>query len=192
MLLGGFMEYAAAADDPNTAKQLNLNIIGARKQLPEDWEPADQQDEIGVDFDIRGHGWPVSLNFVYLYATDKGTAEAIIEQNNVTTSFTSIEREAITQEVSAGLKKIWTNEYGFSLFVSGGADWIKGSVEFTNVSTFEESKMGWYAGAGGYYTMFNLINVGVWGRYSDAPLTIAGTELNAGGWHYGALAGIRF
>jgi hypothetical protein len=189
-LISIFQGIGFSADDNNAPEcaVTNLNFIGARKQLSSDWKPADQQDELGASVDIQGKGWPISLDFSYLYATQKGKADEIIRNQ----SFSQLEREAVTEEVGLGLRKNWSDEHGFTVFLGGGAAWVKGSLTFTNVDTFSESKVGWYGTTGFYVTFAHFLNIGVIGRYSDVPLTINNVDLNAGGWHYGAFAGFHF
>ena len=187
----GVSEFVVASGQSGCAS-MNLNVLGMRKQLSSDWKPVDQQDEVGGDVDIRGQDWPISINVGYLYASRKGRVDQILQIGNISMSFTQLEREAVTEEVFGGVKKIWTDENGFSLFVSGGASWIKGAFRFANAGTFDSARVGWYASLGGYCTLANFLNVGIVGRYSDTTLNIIGADLNAGGWHYGVLAGFHF
>lgn len=183
-------EIAMANDQ--SCPEFNLNFIGARKMLSDDWKPNNEQDELGATIDLRGANWPVSLELGYLYASKKGTADALIQQGNVTTAFNSLERESRTEEVSAGIRKNWPTSSGFTPFVSAGATWIKATLKYTDVTSFDESKVGWYGSAGIYYTLIKFLNVGVFARYSDSKITLGGTDLNAGGWHYGGLVGFHF
>lgn len=182
---------AAYAQDEKCA-QINFNVFGMRKLLSDDWKPANEQDELGIGFDVKGDGWPLSLDVAYFYATAKGTADEILTQGNVTTQFTDLKRKASIQELNAGIRKTWTDKNGFSLFVGGGAAWTIGRLEFTGVTSFDEAALGWYGTAGAYYTAMKFLNLGIIGRFSDAELNIAGRDRNAGGWHYGFLAGISF
>ena len=182
-----------AMDNEANRPSFNINVIGARKQLSSDWKPTDQQDEIGGDFDMRGNNWPVLLNFAYLYATQKDHADELISVGNVTTAFTNLEREATTEELDLGIKKIWTDESRLSFSLAGGAAWIKGRLKFMDTAKFDDSKLGWYGSAAIYYTFFNFLNVGVNARYSDVKLTLGSRDdINAGGFHYGALVGFHF
>ena len=183
---------ALAAEGERDCPSLNLNVIGARKSLEEAWEPNDQQDELGVNVDVRGAGWPFSIDLAYLVATQEGRADTILDVGEIETSFDNIKQEATTEELSAGLKRIWTGENNFSFFLGGGATWVRGDLDFLDIDKFSDSELGWYATTGAYYTIVNLINIGIIGRYSDVKVNLTGDDVNAGGWHYGAFAGLHF
>ncbi|MHB9155811.1 MAG: hypothetical protein ACYC5N_09010, partial [Endomicrobiales bacterium] len=186
VLLIGVLSLGAVFQDFAFAQQkecpsMNFNIIGARKTLPDEWKPTNEQDELGANFDFTGKEWPISFDVGYLYAVRKGRADEIITENNVSTAFDNLEREASTQELSAGVKKIWMNEdTDLSLFLGGGAAWITGRLAFTDVETFDESKLGWYATTGAYFTVLEFLNLGVLVRYSDTRIDLDGRDLQAG------------
>jgi opacity protein-like surface antigen len=191
-LSGVIAQVAVAAQGKLECPSFNINVLGMRKELSNDWKPNNEQDEIGGNIDLRGAYWPVSLDLTYLYATNKGNVNETIVNGS---TFNNVENRAITEEAGLGIKKIWTNNQMWSFFVAGGADWIKGSLRFTGTgiqNSFDQTKVGWYGSAGIYYTLFNFLNLGVTGRYSSVDLTIAGRDIAAGGWHYGFLAGFHF
>jgi hypothetical protein len=97
-----------------------------------------------------------------------------------------------TQEVYLGAKKVWMDKNNFSLFVGAGASWIKARIAYLDIQTFDETNVGWYGSLGGYYTVLRLINLGVIVRYSDNTVKLGNQDINAGGWHYGFLAGLHF
>jgi hypothetical protein len=192
LVVSAFMPLLSLAQDLSK-NEFNLNFLGLRKQMTSDWKPVDEQDELGATFDLRGVGWPFSIDLGYLYATKKGNASTVLSVNNVNTAFDNLEREATTEEVDAGIKKIWTDKRDFSVFLGGGAAWIRGKLKYLDVANFDESKVGWYGTVGFYWTIAKFLNLGVTGRYSDVRLDLGGLkDVNAGGWHYGFLAGVHF
>jgi len=182
---------AMAAEGNPKCPSININVLGMEKQLSSDWKPNDLQDELGASLDLRPATWPLAIEVGYLYATKKGNANTIITSGNTSTAYNNLQTQAITEEAFAGLKKNWTNAAGWNLFVSAGASWIKGSLQFANVGNFDSSQVGWYASLGGGYVIANFLELGVIGRYSNNTVNVIGRDINAGGLHYGVYAGIH-
>ncbi len=168
----------------------NINAFLGRKTLDtDDWKPAEEQGEFGVEFDFRPKSWPINIAIDLLGASGEGTVFDPVLGN--------VKLKSKTSEFNIGVRKIW--ELAASPvrpFIGGGLSFMhaEGEVEIPGVGAASESGNGTgiWLGGGVYFTLAEHFNLGFELKYSDASVTIAGVDVNAGGTHIGLLAGYHW
>ena len=156
----------------------NINVFLGAKALEDEWEPAEEQSEFGIEFDFKQDGWPVSIAIDYLSGSGDGTLGGI-------------EFESETSELNLGVRKIWDTSPRVRPFIGGGIAFITG--EFSGLGLSEEDDaVGAWIGGGVYWTLGEHFNLGLEGKYSSADVTLFGLEVDAGGGHFGLLVGYHW
>ena len=168
----------------------NVNLFFGQKTLDKgDWEPAQDQDEFGIEIDFRKKDWPVSIAIDVMGASGEG--------NFVDPFFGFNDKfESKTSEFNFGVRKIWDELAPVRPFIGGGISFMRaeGTVTVPGFGSNSESDNGagiWLAG-GVYFTLAEHFNLGLEFKYSSADVTIAGVDVNAGGNHFGLLAGYHW
>jgi len=166
----------------------NINFLIGQKWLDEtDWEPLDEQFELGLQYDFRPVEWPVNLAIDVLYSWDDATL--------YDPWLGSIEVEARTLEINPGVRKIWELPSNIHPFIGGGPAfiWVDGEGSSQGV-TLSDDDWGfgvWLCG-GAYVTLMEMLNLGLQVRYSWAEIELLGVEGEAGGLHLGVLMGFHW
>jgi len=157
----------------------NLNFFLGAKALDEyEWEPADEQDEYGVEVDFKQVGWPVSIAIDFLSGSGKGT-------------YWGDKFESKTSELNVGVRKIWDVFPLVRPFIGGGISFITGEFSGPGLSD-DDSSAGIWIGGGVYWTLGKNFNIGLEGKYSTADVTLFGCTADAGGGHFGMLVGFHW
>jgi len=160
----------------------NVNLFLGQKNLNKsDWDPADKQAEAGLLFDFRPVTWPVSIAIDILASEDKFTDGGL--------KFT-----ASTSEADLGLRKIWEiSDSSIRPYIGGGVAFVNGKIKerSTNVS-IDDNGTGYWVNGGVYWTLAESFNVGLELRYSNADVTILGSDVKAGGTHAGLILGYHW
>ena len=157
----------------------NLNVLLGSKVLDEDqWEPADEQSEFGIEVDFKKQSWPVSIAIDFLSASGEGT-------------LWGIKAESETSELNVGVRKIWDKSPHVRPFIGGGIAFITGEFSAFGLSE-DDSATGFWIGGGVYWTLAEHFNIGLEAKSSSANVTLFGVEADAGGGHFGVLAGFHW
>lgn len=176
----------AAAQDVWTG---NANVLlGAKALDKDDWEPAEEQSEFGIEIDFRKKDWPVNIAIDLLGATGEGTA---IEPF----SGTEAKLKSKTSEFNIGVRKIWDQFPHVRPFIGGGLSFIRAEAEVSAFGTSvsdDDTGTGIWLGGGVYWTLGEHFNLGLELKSSYAKVTLFDTEVNAGGGHFGMLAGYHW
>jgi opacity protein-like surface antigen len=166
----------------------NVNAFLGRKTLDKsDWEPVEKQGEFGLEVDFRQKDWPISIAIDILGASGKGDV--------VDPSFGTIDTfKSRTSEFNIGVRKIWEVPAPVRPFIGGGLSLMRAEAEVSipgvGSNTESDTGAGIWIGGGVYFTLGDHFNLGLELKYSTADVTIAGVDTNAGGTHFGLLAGI--
>ena len=161
----------------------NLNFFLGQKTLDsEDWDFLDKQPEFGVLVDFKQQDWPVSIAIDFLGSADDGTESGVFVEGQ-------------TSEINLGVRKIW-GVAGSSIrpYIGGGLALINAEIKatgFTSVSD-DDSGTGVWFGGGIYWTLGQSFNIGLDLRYSQADVTLFGTDGEAGGTHAGLMLGYHW
>ena len=162
----------------------NINVtLGMNFMDHDDWEPVDEQRELGINIDLRANS-PVALT-IGLYGSSD---DDIINGYNV---------ELSTSELRVGLKKIWEIDENISLFFSGGIAIISVEAEvdlrpqYSKISE-KDGNDGFWIGCGAYKTINNSLNIGAQVEFSSANIEIANENADAGGTHVALIVGYHF
>ena len=170
----------------------NLNVFLGTKHLDEyDWEPVEKQDEFGIKFDFKQQLWSLSIAIDYL--SSSGEEPMLIYDPYL--GSVEFDIEGKTSELNLGVRKIWDQSPRARPFIGGGicamnAEY-KGTALGITVSDSDKA-IGFWFGAGIYWTLGDHFNIGLEALYSKAEVTVFGVEAEAGGEHLGALAGYRW
>ncbi|MCK4739818.1 MAG: hypothetical protein KAT46_07700 [Deltaproteobacteria bacterium] len=161
----------------------NLNLLlGSKELYPDDWEPVDNQFEVGLRFDIKMESWPISI------AIDTYGAIGIATESSVwdVTSETS--------ELALGVRVYSEEDSNSAGFAGIGVAhiyaeevWDDGLVEIAD----EDESWGLWIDAG-VITYIGPFSLGAMARLSHATVDIFGKSREAGGGHLGLFAGIHF
>jgi hypothetical protein len=171
----------------------NVSVFLGNKTLNEDdWNPVDDQTEIGFLLDFRPENWPVNIAIDYL-----DSSEYKIQY----TPSRSIRIDGITREINIGIRKIFEISPSICTYIGGGIAYIHGEFEtsefFINqgvitTSVDSDNGTGIWVDVSLYWYLDRYWNLGVDLRYSKAEITLFGADVEAGGLHAGLLAGFHW
>jgi opacity protein-like surface antigen len=162
----------------------NVNIMYGQKNLDDDdWEPVEDQREYGIMIDFKANdNWPISIALDLLFSDDDD-------------DYLGVDVEGETREFNIGVRKYFPVTPQFKPYVGGGLAYIDAEVSAA-IGGFrasdDDSEVGFWLSGGAVFTFAEHINVGVDLRYSDAEVTIAGVDGEAGGTHVLLFAGVHF
>jgi hypothetical protein len=172
----GFSSNALAGGD--------INFILGQKQLDEEqWGQASDQGEFGILASFGGEKWPVDI------ATDMIFSGHTFQ---VPGEDSPVELFSMTFELDLGVRKIW--EHGKARpFVGGGLAIIAADIELAvgeiSVGTDANGPGVWVDG-GIFWRLTRHFNLGLESRISRAKVdNLFGSEVEAGGEHFGLLLG---
>lgn len=162
----------------------NMNIMYGQKNLDDDdWEPVEDQREYGIMLDFKANdNWPISIALDLLFSDDDA-------------DYLGMDVEGETREFNLGVRKYFPVTAQFKPYIGGGLAYIEAeaSASFGGFgASVDDSEVGFWLSGGAVYTFAERINVGVDLRYSDAEVTIAGVDVEAGGTHLLVFAGVHF
>jgi opacity protein-like surface antigen len=171
----------------------HVNFFLGFKQLDsDDWEPVDQQGEVGAVMSFGQDDWPV-----HIAADVLGSAD---EEETIDPFFGPVTFTGSTFEVDAGVRKIWKVGSGGKCmpYVGAGLGLIAAAAEIEgNVASVDadDSAVGFWGGAGVFWRLGSRFNIGLDVRYSTADVDLdfggglVAEDIAAGGFHYGMLLG---
>lgn len=189
----------AAADRPVAG---TLYAIGSGKTLSsDDWDPVDRMIELGVGVDLGPRDAPVRGMLEVLHAwRDENTSETFDDGNGPVTVTGTV--EGSTTEFRLGAKYLHEWER-IGIWVGGGLAVIRATVKLTATDGItsasaedDDTGVGGFLEAAVYAKISRQFRLGAlvsWSR-ADTDLVIEGetSGVDAGGWHYGVLAGIAW
>jgi opacity protein-like surface antigen len=162
----------------------NVNaFLGVKMLDKDDWEPLEEQSEVGILFDIGKNGWPVNILIESMYSTQDEDAGP------------GTENEVTTIEAIIGVRKIWAPNSTIRPFIGGGLCVVTGfaSTEQEYVEITENaSGIGFSIGGGVYWTIAQHFNLGLDARYSSAEATFNDIDSAIGGVHSGLILGYHW
>lgn len=164
----------------------NVNLSLGIKVLDNgDWDPVEDQGEIGIDVDFRNRSWPINL-VIALFASGVEEDDDIIE---------GYDAEGTTSEFRFGVRKIWQPDQFMRPFLGGGLAFIGADYEAeysgVRISDDDAALGGWIEG-GVYWTVNRNFNLGFNIGLSTADVDLFGSSVDAGGGHLGLLAGYHW
>lgn len=172
------------------AKNFSANLVGVigNKFLDNDWQEFDSQIALGASFDFKYRNWPFSLAIATIVSAD-------VESNN--SSFVE-EETGFTSETHLGIRKILTiSGSPIEPYIGGGLALVRAELDRRInssffVSTDDDFAVGFWVGGGLYWHITERLNVGFDIRYSDAEVTLFGTDLEAGGLYTSTTVGVHW
>ena len=180
----------ASAQDQWTG---NINVFLGQKSLDkDDWEPIEKQSEFGIEVDFRKKDWPVNIAIDILHSW----AEDTVSLTDPFTGPYDMKVTGNTTEFNIGIRKIWDEFSSVRPFIGGGLSYIRAEFEGTipglGSASDSDTGVGIWLGGGVYFTLGEHFNIGVELKYSDAEVTLFDVDGDAGGTHYGLLAGYHW
>lgn len=158
-------------------------LIGGKPFMNDDWDPVANQGTFGVEVTFGRETWPVWI------AIDSFGADKIAR--NVTFDFEGTlythDIYGSTGEFDLGVRKIWGN-HKTRPFIGGGVGLISAEIDL-GVPSDSADKVGPWVGGGVFWRLGSRFNLGVTTRWSDANVTVFGSDLQAGGFTGGVLIG---
>lgn len=191
LLLSNTTSFAQYITDSTITGNINYTY-GQEIMNHKDWHPVDCLNEGQLSFDIRDKSWPISIYIAYSEAS--GKKNSIIQGYDTKLGLN-------TKEIDCGVKKIIDDETSnFHLYLAGGLSTIiaeaKMSISYMGDSISMnrmDNNPGLWASTGLYYTIADIVNLGIGVKYSTARVDFDGSEkLEIGGFHYGVLVGYHF
>lgn len=179
------------ADEPpsgTAATAVNIQFLGGFKMLEDDWKPAEDQREFGLQVDVLPENWPVNLAVGFLYGNSAAEDVEIPAGGTVTS-------ESNTAELQMGLKKYIFRDGPWRPFLGAGVALLRGEIETRGpVSATADSGMGlgFWASGGTLYVMGDWFVVGGQVQYTQGQVEVFGQDLDAGGLHVDGLVGVTF
>ena len=165
----------------NTAQaEGNFSLFLGSKTLDEqEWEPVHEQAEVGFLFDYKFDGMPIHFAIDYLSSEDTSTLGGI--------SFTGE-----TTELDIGVRKYFEIENPkLHPYVGGGIAFIEATFSGLGLSDTDSATGTWF-NAGIRYDVTESFHIGAEFRSSSADVTLFGVNADAGGGHFGFIAGLSF
>jgi opacity protein-like surface antigen len=159
----------------------NVNFsLGDRSLNDNSTAPVDEQMFVGGTMDFRVKDWPVNLAGG-LYRSSKSD------------SIQGIDVEATITEASFGAIKNWSVLHNMHPFAGGGLTMVKVEAEISdNVSSVkaDDTNLGAYAEGGVYWTLSEVMNLGVQGRFTHGPsANLGGADFDPDYFQVGVIAG---
>ena len=170
----------------------NINLLFGQKELEkDDWEPLEEQTEIGIALDFKEKSWPVSFAVEFLHSQDDENESFNIPGVGTVRA----KLDGSTTEFAVGLRWIIEANSVVNFFISGGLAYINAELEI-DIDDYSDSEddsaFGYWCGAGLYFTLAKHFNVGAQVRYSDAEVEIYDIDGEAGGTHLLLFAGYHW
>lgn len=171
----------------------NVNFfLGAKALDDDDWEPVEEHGEVGVSLDFRRREWPINIVVEFRHsASDK--EEAVLCDPSF--GCFDIEAKAETSELNLGIRKIWETSSSVRPFIGGGLSLIRAKLSLSALgakASESDSGLGLWLGGGVYWTLGDHFNIGLEARISSADVNFEGIEADAGGGHFGLIAGYHW
>lgn len=171
---------ALLAPATSRASAGSINVFLGQKFLDEDdWEPIEDQTELGIDAAFGGSDWPVWIN-VGLFGSNDEDDLSVDE-----------EIEGSTTEFCVGINKTWTGRQ-FHPYIAGGIAFVSTEVELRDDAGSvqdDDAAIGLYLGGGGYWRLGSSFNLGGMLRFTMADVDVFGEEFSGGGAHLGLTLG---
>jgi opacity protein-like surface antigen len=187
----------------------NINIFAGQKSLnSDDWSDElldiSKQNEIGIMIDFKQKDWPISIAIDYRFskADDSGSGSFVDPFAGNVTASEDVKGE--TSELNLGVRKIFDLPSPIRPFIGGGISFVtaKQSVDqsgsssvfgsFSDSFSDSDSAVGGWIDGGVYATLAEHFNIGVELAYTQATVTLFDESTDAGGFHYGLLAGYHW
>ncbi|HUS89325.1 MAG TPA: hypothetical protein VMW91_08180 [Desulfosporosinus sp.] len=182
----------------------NLNILYGYKYLNDgDWEPVEDQTELGVSMDFKKQNWPVSIALEFLHSDEREyVSDTITPRGNIYPVYFDVKMD----EIALGVRKNISLQHNINLFFGGGITMIRTKIyyksrgfgggggggldifsvanqEVNRATSDEDSPFGFWASARLYTTFAEHYNIGVQVRWSKADVTLVDEDVDAGGLH---------
>jgi hypothetical protein len=183
-LLAAILGGTTAASGDGWNGDANL-LLGGKSLDKGNWAPTDRQGEIGVTTNWRGPQWPVALAVDLLAAS----RSASIASGGFT------QQKAQTSELDLGVRKTWTPDAHFRPFAGGGLALASAEIDKTGPAgtvSANDGGTGIWIDGGVYWTLSEAFNLGFDVRITEAQVRLYGSAMNAGGFHFGLLAGYHW
>jgi hypothetical protein len=161
----------------------NANLLLGVKFLDEiDWEPLDQQAELGIDVDFRKQEWPVNLAVAFVASRDEDDVNGI-------------DLDGSTAELRFGIRKIWEPDQTIRPFFGGGLVFLRADLDSeyqgTKISD-DDTGVGIWLNGGIYWTLNRFFNLGFNLGLSTGEVTLFGYDTDAGGFHTALILGYHW
>lgn len=183
-----FLASTASAQQGGWTGNINA-FLGAKALEEEDWAPVDEHGELGIEIDFRPRSWPINIAVDYL--SSESDNELLFDP-----FLRVVEFEAETSELNIGVRKIWDRFPYARPFLGGGISFIRGEFKGTPLSGItlsdSDSGVGIWLGGGIYWTLIDHLNLGLELKFSTAEINLFGVDVDAGGGHFGFLAGYHW
>jgi hypothetical protein len=153
----------------------NVNLLLGKKFLDDDlWDDTelDEQDSLGLMFDINPAAWPVSIAVDLLRSEDEGAYDV----------------DGETQEIDLGVRW-YSNPLSqiIRFYAGGGLGLIEAEIEGD-----DDDAVGLWLNGGIVFTIVKHVNLGLDLRYSMAEVELYDEDVDAGGLTTSLLAGFHF
>jgi hypothetical protein len=170
----------------------NLNLFLGQKTLDDDdWRPVEEQQAVGIQFDVRERPWPISLAVDLLASSDKD--ELLVLDPGGGTLVRKVKGE--TTEVDVGFRKVFDEFRYFRPYFGGGLAFVSAKQKTTfrgETRSDDDDALGFWVAGGAYVTLADMLNLGLDFRWSRAEVELFGRDVEAGGFHAGLLVGYHW
>lgn len=159
----------------------NVNFsLGNRSLNDNAAAPVDEQPFIGGYMDFQVKDWPIDLAGGFYRSSESD-------------SVAGLDVKATITEVSFGAMKNWNVMGNMHPFAGGGLSMMKVEAEVSDqffTVKEDDTNQAFYAEGGVYWTIANVMNLGVHGRFSrGSAATLGGADFDADYFQVGVLAG---
>ncbi|MDY0161680.1 outer membrane beta-barrel protein [Desulfobotulus sp.] len=165
----------------------NVNLLVGSKIMDNDWDPADEQVGFGLMLDMAGNHWPVHLVADILVAS--GDARGVYQAY----SPNPMKMEVDTEELHLGIRKYLAVSEAITPYAGLGLAAIRANMSLEdNGLRFSDDDVayGWWGGLGVKFKAVDDLSLGVDLRYSKAEATLAGRDMEIGGFRAGIFMGL--
>lgn len=158
----------------------NIRIFLGGKGLDKsDWDPVEVQSEFSILSDFGPADWPVHF-----------AADLRFGASN-TETFAGLDVQSTSWEFNLGVRKIFNPESDVRPYVGGGLAFGGAELELGG-SRESDSGAGLWVDFGIDFTITAPMTIGLELCWSSIPITVAGVDTDAGGFHLGLTIGFSF
>jgi len=165
----------------------NVNFtLGVKALDDDDWEPVEDQVELGINVDFGRIEWPI--NIAIAIVGSRAEEHAVIQGINV-------DADGSTGELRFGVRKIWQPTQTMRPFLGGGLALISAELDGRALGLSvndDDTGFGIWINGGVYWTLGNSFNLGLEFGYSKGEVTLFDEDGDAGGGHAALLLGYHW
>jgi len=158
----------------------NVRIFLGGKGLDKtDWEPVEVQNEFAILSDFGPAEWPVHFAVDLRFGASQ------------TEDFLGLDVQSASWEFNLGVRKVFNTESPVRPYLGGGLAFGGAELDLDG-DTESDSGVGLWLDFGVDFSIGGPMTFGLELCFTSIPITVAGVDTDAGGFHFGLTVGFSF